>query len=142
MQHLTDAEVCEVLFRELLDPIMDAKLDLAVSKIRELINVYKDHPATLNHYFQENVTALRNARQEPLIEERLRNLFSDRSQIYEGDIPLLVSALQFDDTPDMNRKAAEEVFDHMNAFYKVCAWHLHTLFVLTTGQDCDESLSR
>lgn len=121
LQHLTDAEVCGALFYELLGPIMDEKLDLSYSKLGELIAVYKDHPVTLNHYFQENVVALRKARRNPSIEEKLRGIFSDRSTIYKQDVPLLMSAMQSEETPDMNRKAAEEIFDNMNAFYKVCA---------------------
>ncbi|KAL8663745.1 MAG: hypothetical protein Q9168_008039 [Polycauliona sp. 1 TL-2023] len=118
LQHLTDAEVCGALFYELLKPIMDGKLDLAYSKLGEVTAVYKDHPATLNHYFQENVLALQKARRNPPIEEKLRGIFSERSKIYEEDIPLLMSAMQFEETPDMTRKAAEEIFDNMNAFYK------------------------
>ncbi|KAI9715653.1 MAG: hypothetical protein M1812_005805 [Candelaria pacifica] len=94
LQHLTDAEVCSTLFYEVLESIMEEKLDLAYSKLSEVIAVYKDHPATLNHYFQENVVAL------------------------QKDVPLLMAAMQFKETPDMNHKAAEEIFDHMNAFYK------------------------
>lgn len=121
LQHLTDAEVCGALFYELLEPIMDGKLDLAYSKLGEVTAVYKDHPATLNHYFQENVVALQKARRNPSIEEKLRGIFSERSKIYEQDIPLLMSAVQFEETSDMTRKAAEEIFDNMNAFYKVRA---------------------
>jgi len=121
LQHLTDTEVCGALFYELLEPIMDGKLDLAYSKFGEVTAVYKDHPATLNHYFQENVVALQKARRIPSIEGKLRGIFSERSMIYEQDIPLLISAMQFEETPDMNRKAAEEIFDNMNAFYKVRA---------------------
>ena len=121
LQHLTDVEVCAALFYELLEPIMNEKLDLAHSKLGELVAVYKDHPTTLNHYFQENVVALQKARRNPSIEEKLRGIFSERSTIDEQDIPLLMSAMQFEETPDMNRKAAEEIFDNMNAFYKVRA---------------------
>ena len=120
MQHLTDGEVCQALFNELLEPIMNEKLDLAYSKLRELIAVYRDHPATLNHYFQENVVALQKARRDPPIEERLREIFSERNAVYKQDIPLLMAAMQFEKPPDMNRKAAEEILDNMNAFYKVC----------------------
>ena len=119
LQHLTDAEVCAALFYELLEPIMDEKLELAYSKLGELIAVYKDHPITLNHYFQENVAALQKARRNPSIEEKLRRIISERNSILERDVPLLMSAMQFEETPDMNRKAAEEIFDNMNAFYKV-----------------------
>lgn len=119
LQHLTDAEVCAALFYELLEPIMDEKLELAYSKLGELIAVYKDHPITLNRYFQENVAALQKARRNPSIEEKLRRIISEQDTIVESDVPLLMSAMQFEETPDMNRKAAEEIFDNMNAFYKV-----------------------
>lgn len=98
---------------------MDEKLDLAYSKLGEVTAVYKDHPATLNHYFQENVVALQKARRNPAIEEKLRGVFSQCVTISEREIPLLMSAMQVEETPDMNRKAAEDIFDNMNAFYKV-----------------------
>ncbi|KAK3173245.1 hypothetical protein OEA41_006574 [Lepraria neglecta] len=118
LQHLTDAEVCAALFYELLEPIMNEKLDLAHSKLAELIAVYKDHPTTLNHCFQENVVALQKARRNSSNEEKLRGILSQGSKVHEQDLPLLMSAMQFEETPDMNRKAAEEIFDNMNAFYK------------------------
>lgn len=121
LQHLTDTEVCGALFYELLETIMDEKLDLAYLKLGEVTAVYKDHPATLNHYFQDNVVALQKARRNPSVEEKLRGIFSERSKIYEQDIPLLMSAMQFEETPNMTRKAAEEIFDNINAFYKVRA---------------------
>ena len=62
---------------ELLQAIVDEKFDLAYSKMGEVIAVYNDHPATLSHYFQENVVALQKARRNPLIEERLREIFSE-----------------------------------------------------------------
>ena len=100
---------------------MEEKLDLAYSKLGELIAVYKDHPATLNHYFQENVVALRKARRNPPIEEKLRHILSERSTFIEQDVPLFMSAMELEETPDMRRKAAEEILDIMLAFYKVCA---------------------
>ena len=93
LQHLTNAEVCEALVYELLGPTMEGELDLAYSKLGEVIAVYKDHPATLNHCFQENVVALQKARRNPFIEEKLLRIFSKRSKIYEQDIPLLMSAM-------------------------------------------------
>ena len=51
LQHLTDAKVCETLFHELLELIMNEKLNLAYSKLSEVTAVYKDHLTTLNHYF-------------------------------------------------------------------------------------------
>ena len=99
---------------------MDEKLDHAYSKLGELISVYKDHPATLNHYFQENMVAAQNDREAQTIRERLHEIFSKRVTINKQDIPLLMSAMELEETPDMNWKAAEGIFDNMNAFYKVC----------------------
>ena len=121
LQHLTDEEVCQALFYELLEPIMNEKLDLAYLKLCELIAVYRDHPATLNSYFQENVVALQQSRRDPPIEKKLREVFSERNAVYKQDIPLLMSAMQLENPPDVKRKAAEDIFDNMNAFYKVCA---------------------
>ena len=121
MQYLTDEEVCDALLCELLDPILDEKLDLAYSKLSGLVAVYKDHPATLNDDFQENVTTLHEAHRDPCIEQKLREIFLERSTISKQDIPLLMSALQFEETSNVNRKVAWEIFDNMNAFYKVRA---------------------
>ena len=142
LQHLTDVEVSEMLLCELLDPILEKKLDLAYSKLQELIAVYRDHPATLNHYFQENVTALRKARKDPPIEQKLHEIFSQRNTISKQDIPLLMSAMQIEETPDMNRKVAEEILDYMNAFYKVRISIFLQCPQTKFCRDCDESISR
>ena len=125
LQHLTDAEVCGALLYELLEPIMDEKLELAYSKLGQVIAVYKDHPTTLNDYFQENLTAIQTARRNPSIEHKLRQILHERSMFGEADISLFMSAMQTEESLDPTRKAAEEILDNMRAFYKVCSHHLH-----------------
>ena len=122
LQHLTDAEVCGALLCELLEPMMDEKLQLAYSKLSQVVAVYKDHPTTLDSCFEGNRLALQKARRNPPIEEKLRQIFSDRRAIHTDDIPLLMSTMQIEETPDPTCRAAEEIFDNMNAFYKVCAF--------------------
>ena len=51
LQHLTNVKISDMLLCELLDPILDKKLDLAYLKLWELIAVYENHSAILNHYF-------------------------------------------------------------------------------------------
>jgi uncharacterized Fe-S cluster-containing protein len=68
---------------------MDRSLELAEEKLKELLEVHKDHPMTTNHEFIDNRRKLQKQRSE--------------------ESP----------TTDMDLVAAEDAFDNMNAYYKV-----------------------
>lgn len=68
---------------------MDRSLELAEEKLKELLEVHKDHPMTTNHEFIDNRRKLQQQRSEESL------------------------------TTDMDLVAAEDAFDNMNAYYKV-----------------------
>jgi len=68
---------------------MEKSLELAKEKLKELLEVHKDHPLTTNHDFIGN----------------RRKLQQQRSEEEPGT--------------DMDMVAAEDAFDNMNAYYKV-----------------------
>jgi hypothetical protein len=68
---------------------MEKSLELAEEKLKELLEVHKDHPLTTNHDFIDNRRKLQGQRSE---EEPIT---------------------------DMDLVAAEDAFDNMNAYYKV-----------------------
>jgi hypothetical protein len=68
---------------------MEKNLEVAMEKLKELLEVHKDHPLTTNHDFIKNRRKLQQQRDE---EEPSAN---------------------------MDLVAAEDAFDNMNAYYKV-----------------------
>ena len=89
LKHLADDDDCDKILRYWLDPILEKSLELAEEKLKELLEVHKDHPLTTNHDFIDNRRKLQGQRSE---EEPIT---------------------------DMDLVAAEDAFDNMNAYYKV-----------------------
>jgi hypothetical protein len=90
LHYLTDEDVCDKILRFWLDPIMAERLEAANGKLNELLEIHKDHPMTFNYDFVENRRKIQRERNEQ-----------------EPNI-------------NMDMVAAEEAFDNMNAYYKVC----------------------
>ena len=119
LHHFTDSGVSDAILRYLIDPIMEEKLSKAYLKLEELLAVHREAPLTTNHYFRDNVQDLQQKRNGVAVEEKLRSAFVGRENLTENDIPYLLSLIQPKVSPDMDRVAAEDAFDNMNAFYKV-----------------------
>ena len=119
LQHLIDIEICEILFYELFESIMNAKFDFVYLKLNEMIAIYKNYSITLNHYFQENLIVLQKIRKNFFIEKKLREIFFERNKINEQNISFFISIMQFEKLFNMNRKIAKKKFDNMNVFYKI-----------------------
>lgn len=121
LQHLTDNDVSDAILRLWLSPIMDQRLEAANQKLEELTAVHKDTPMTTNHYFLDNVKKLHQRGAKEDLEERLRKEFSqlDRA-LTVSDIASIMSITGPKANPDMDLMAAEDAFDNMQAYYKVC----------------------
>jgi len=84
---------------------MVERLNLAYSKLDELLEVHKDFPMTTNSDFGRRSGASR-------LDARKENL------VIKADL-------------DMDMVAAEEAFDNMNAYYQVCSEHIPSTDPLT-----------
>lgn len=120
VDHLTEPDLGDLLFRFLLDPLMDEFLRNAQTKLVELNAVRGKAPVTTNHYFRDTVTKLRRDRDVASMTLKLKQLF-DRGPhgLTSGNIPDIILSAYPNVEPDMDRAAAEDVFDYMTAFYKV-----------------------
>lgn len=128
MQYLTDATVSDALLRHLLDPIMDNKLELAYSKLEELLAVHKEHPETRNHYFTNMYNALQRKQFQIKTTSILQKAAANGRVLVEDEIPALVSLLQDEPEADMDLVAAESIFNAMEAFYKACNHRSHRFY--------------
>ncbi|KAK0107867.1 hypothetical protein ONS96_003656 [Cadophora gregata f. sp. sojae] len=119
LRYLTDEDVCENIFRFWLQPIMDEKLNLAYSKLDDLLEVHKDYPMTTNSLFLSN---RKNPRQDSN-KKVLESMLNDRSKLGKpmsvDEITTMLSAITTKEDLDMDMIAAEEAFDNMNAYYEV-----------------------
>lgn len=122
LEHLAEPVLGDALLRVWLDPLMDECLQKARAKLDELLAVREKHPITTNHYFRDTAHRMRRKRHElSLWTELSALLIENEGKLTAANIPGIISAIYPEEVdPDMDVEAAEEVFDNMNAFYKVC----------------------
>ena len=120
IEHLTEPDLGDLLFRFRLDPLMDEFLQNAQTKLAELNAVRGNAPITTNHYFRDTVTKMRRDRNVANMTPKLEQLFVQNSTgLGPRKIPDIILMAYPNVEPDMDRVAAEDVFDYMSAFYKV-----------------------
>ena len=98
---------------------MEEKLDLAYSKLDELLEVHKDFPMTTNSHFINNSRRPRQDASKP----NLESLRSSTPRYWPNtsiDEPtFMLPTINAKADLDMDMVAAEEAFDNMNAYYEV-----------------------
>jgi hypothetical protein len=86
------------------------------------------HPISYNHYFTETLQKIRDRRREREVDAIVRQHLGVSNQPqantldidHRVDIASLIRALSTKTEPDMDRFAASEALDCMEAYYKVC----------------------
>ncbi|KAL8792225.1 MAG: hypothetical protein Q9195_005181 [Heterodermia aff. obscurata] len=118
---LTDDDTVDGLFREVIDPLMQDRLEKLDSKLEEVLLPYvHGHPITYNHYFTETIQAIRQQRQEDMIRDRLNEKFGLNSTIPKGlQMSDLISTVTARQEADMDKFACSEILLCMEAYYKV-----------------------
>ncbi|KAE9380155.1 hypothetical protein N431DRAFT_498044 [Stipitochalara longipes BDJ] len=119
LRHLTDEDVCENIFRFWLYPAMEEKLNLAYSKLDELLEVHKDYPMTTNSHFVTTSKASRQGPRKENLESMLRGHLQSGQVVSVDEITQMMSTIALKADLDMDMVAAEEAFDNMNAYYEV-----------------------
>lgn len=120
IEHLTEPDLGDPLFQYLLDPLMDEFLRNAQTKLLELNAVRDRAPVTTNHYFRDTVMKMRRERDVASMKLKLEQLFQQNNwNLSTIHSPNIISTAYPNVEPDMDRLAAEDVFDYMSAFYKV-----------------------
>lgn len=120
LEHLTDSAVADMLLRLWLDPLSEKFLSHANTKLKEVIAVRLRDPVTTNHYFRDTVCKIQFDRHQASFTKRLQDLFNDKcGEISQSQIGLIVDTAYPKVDADMDKVAAEDIFDSMMAFYKV-----------------------
>jgi hypothetical protein len=115
------------LLQKIIGPAMDNILMGLKAKTDDILKTYQEtHPITCNHYFTETIQKLRAERRRDECASAVRRFFGPptlgRYDLTSTNVNLssLVDRIIGGTTePDMNRFAASEVLDHMEAYYKV-----------------------
>jgi len=118
-RYLTDEDVCENIFRFWLHPIMEEKLNLAYSKLDELLEVHKDYPMTTNGHFINHSRTSRQDSSKKNLESMLRGRLQSSQDLKVEEIVQMMSTITTNADLDMDMVAAEEAFDNMKAYYDV-----------------------
>lgn len=119
LQHLTDDDVREKIFRLWLNPIMAQKLEAAYGKLDELLEVHKEHPLTTNHYFMDNRKKLQQRDTKDELQRKLKSMATPGLMLSVEDVAALIKNSGSEVNPDMDMLAAEDAYDNMMAYYKV-----------------------
>ncbi|OBT89992.1 hypothetical protein VE02_01614 [Pseudogymnoascus sp. 03VT05] len=119
LQHLTDDDVREKIFRLWLNPIMAQKLETAYGKLDELLEVHKEHPLTTNHYFMDNRKKLQQRDAKEELQRKLKSMATPGLMLSVEDVAALIKNSGSEVSPDMDMLAAEDAYDNMMAYYRV-----------------------
>ena len=97
---------------------MEEKLDLAYSKLDELLEVHKDYPMTTNSQFKTKSKMPGQDSTKKILESVLGGKLQSGQDVSVDEITRMISAITTKDF-DMDMVAAEEALDNMNAYYEV-----------------------
>jgi GTPase SAR1 family protein len=124
--HTADTSTAKALQHQVFDPAMKTILHEMREKTTELLSPHQDgHPITYNHYFTETLQKVRHERGQKDRERIICDFFgvgSLRSYVLDGeyDLKRLSDSLAGSGGErDMERFAANEAMDCLNAYYKV-----------------------
>lgn len=124
--HIADVTSVKAILDVIVEPSLKHLLKTLQSKLSSLLEPQQSgHPITYNHYFTETLQKLRLERQTAHFTTALRQVFGnlDFNQKYDVkqniDFGRLVRNLADNTEPDMDRFAASEALDCLNAYYKV-----------------------
>lgn len=135
--HVADSTACQHLLSEIVEPALDGLMNSMKEKAKELLKPHQQgHPITYNQQFFENFQKSRDDRRKDEVVQALKTTFriSDADfgsaiwSISDSNVSFnqLVESLAKCSEPDMDRFAASEALDCMEAYYKVrcrLPWH-------------------
>lgn len=128
-EHIADDTTSQFTMREIVQPTLESIARTLQSKADELLEPHKNgHPITYNHYFTETLQKVRDERRIDEVRSTLahwlekdENELDTRTCKLHGtfDVRGLMNALASRTEPGMDRFAASEALDCMEASYKV-----------------------
>lgn len=128
-EHIADGTTSQHIAREIFEPALESITKTLQTKADELLEPHKNgHPITYNHYFTETLQKVRDERRMDEVRSALaqwldkdENELDTRNCLLKGNFDTrgLMTALASRSEPDMDRFAASEALDCMEAYYKV-----------------------
>lgn len=127
LRHVLDEKSLNGLMEHVLDPALDDMENSLREKTRELLKPQQSgHPITYNHYFTDGVQKARGDHLRRSITEKLMDFFADQypgrestTQRFTFKMDELIEAVGTETEASMERFAASEAVDCMQAYYKV-----------------------
>ncbi|KAJ0100684.1 hypothetical protein J7T55_002027, partial [Diaporthe amygdali] len=125
--HITDPGTSTALLQKIIGPAMENISMALKAKTDDVLKTHQAiHPITYNHHYTETVQKIRADRKRNECASAVKRFFNVSTLgpcdlfITNVDLSSLVDTIIGDTTePDMNRFAASDVSDHMEAYYKV-----------------------
>lgn len=143
--HVTDAATVDVIMSDVIRLGLDKIQTALREKLAELLKShYSGHPITYNDYFTETLKKIREDRRTAQIKTAIKktwglsdNEVASGQMSVQGDFTTFISALMSEEGEDMNRFAAGEALDCLEAYYKVRSsfHHIPTHANTVTGGD-------
>ena len=123
MSAIADEMTSKSVFQRVFTPALDSIWETLRTKTDELLATHHEgHPITYNHYFTENLQKIRSKNEK----ERFVRILREKLPVTDNgwidgnlDIGEVADALLVRSEPDMDRFAALEAIDCMEAYYKV-----------------------
>ncbi|KAK7960498.1 dynamin GTPase [Apiospora saccharicola] len=125
VKHVADAGTAAAITQKIIGPSMDRILENAKDKTNEFLKSYQRiQPITYNLDLSQILQKVRSGRRKATYEKTLKSFFHvsnlQRHKCKSIDLEELANALTRDtDEPDLERYAASEVIDVMEAYYQV-----------------------
>jgi GTPase SAR1 family protein len=140
LYNFTDNSVCEMYFQIILQPEMDSMLQEADQKLVSLLSALRSHATTYNHDFTANVSKRKNERRKESIQKCLEDILSIHGRITQDEAPLFAEQLIKEPELDMDRVAAEVLFDNMQAYYEVIPRIFFGCYFIDRYSGCQRAL--
>lgn len=129
--HVADKTACKYLLSEIVEPAFNQIMESLGEKTKELLRPHQEgHPITYNQQFFEAFQKSRDDRRKEEVIQAITQTFGisevDCGSTNYGSLNThvnflhLVNSLAQRSEPDMDRFAASEALDCMDAYYKVC----------------------
>jgi GTPase SAR1 family protein len=131
MTSLTDETTAERVHKKVISPHMEGKFEMLNQKLAEILQTYsRSHPITYNHYFTETVQKIRDTRLEQDVRNDLLAYFGQKGATEDSfyvnrsiHISAITAIMTKRKEADMDSYACSEIFDCMQAYYKVFLLH-------------------
>lgn len=128
--HTADEAACNFLLQEIINPAMDRIMkNLEAMADKLLLPHSNGHPITYNHHFTETLQKVRDERKLSEVRNAVAKWLGKEVHELDGnlidlrfgtrDLGALIANLTARTEPDMDRFAASEALDCMEAYYKV-----------------------